>query len=57
MDALKLIPILKKYESCPKCGSTKISNGQGGITVEDDTYTRSCKCGFKITVNEDDKQI
>ncbi|MCC5428679.1 DUF3797 domain-containing protein [Clostridium botulinum] len=47
---------MKKYEKCPKCGNNKIGNGEGGIIIEDDTYTRTCKCGFKITINEDGKE-
>lgn len=48
---------MKKYEICPNCGSTTIGNGEGGIIVEDNTYTRTCKCGFKKTVNEDNIDI
>ncbi|HCL4549710.1 DUF3797 domain-containing protein [Clostridium botulinum] len=56
MDVKTLLPIMKKYEKCPKCGSNRIGNGEGGIIIEDDTYTRTCKCGFKITINEDGKE-
>ncbi|MEG0153007.1 MAG: DUF3797 domain-containing protein [Clostridium sp.] len=57
MEVLKLLKIMPKYEKCPKCGSSTIGNGQGGIIVEDGTFTRTCKCGFKITVDEDGKVI
>lgn len=57
MNVRTLIPIMKKYEKCPNCGSTTIGNGEGAIIVEEETYTRTCKCGFKITVNEDGKEI
>lgn len=57
MNIRELIPIMKKYEKCPKCGSTKIGNSEGGIIVEDDTYTRTCKCGFKITVDKNNKEV
>lgn len=57
MEITKLMPIMKKYEKCPNCGSTTVGNGKGGIIIEDDTYTRTCKCGFKITVDENDKEI
>ncbi|MDU5080255.1 DUF3797 domain-containing protein [uncultured Tissierella sp.] len=46
MYVSKLIPIMKKYEKCPQCGSTTVGNGEGGITVDDTTYKRTCKCGF-----------
>jgi len=57
MDIDKLLEIMARYEECPVCGSTIIGDGQGGIVVEDKTYTRTCKCGFKITVDEDGKVI
>jgi iron(III) transport system ATP-binding protein len=57
MNIYQLMPIMKKYENCPDCGSSTIGNGQGGIIVEDDTYTRFCKCGFKITINENGEEI
>lgn len=57
MYVSELLPIMKKYEICPKCGNDKIGNGQGGIVVEDDTYARTCKCGFKVIVNRDGEEI
>ncbi|NEZ76673.1 DUF3797 domain-containing protein [Clostridium botulinum] len=57
MNSRELMPIMKKYEKCPKCRNNKIGNGEGGIIVEDDTYTRTCKCGFKITVDENSKKV
>lgn len=57
MDVIKLLLIMKKYEDCPKCGSGTIGNGEGGIIIEDETYTRTCKCGFHITVDENNKEV
>lgn len=57
MNAFKLMDIMKKYEQCPKCGSNTIGKGQGGVIVDDNTFTRSCKCGFKMKVNEDGEEI
>lgn len=57
MNAYKLLEIMPKYEKCPNCGSTTIGNGQGGIIVEDETFTRTCKCGFKITVYENGNEV
>lgn len=57
MNAYKLLEIMPKYEKCPNCGSTTIGNGQGGIIVEDETFTRTCKCGFKITVDENGNEV
>lgn len=49
--------IMPKYEICPSCGSDRIGGGCGGVIVEDNTFTRTCKCGFKITVDEDGNEI
>ncbi|WMJ79557.1 DUF3797 domain-containing protein [Clostridium sp. MB40-C1] len=57
MNIRTLLPIMKKYEVCPKCGSTTIGNGEGGIVVEDNFYIRTCKCGFKITVDGNGRKI
>ena len=52
MNMAELMPLLKKYEKCPKCGNTLIGKKQGSTRVEDKTFTRTCKCGFKITVDK-----
>jgi iron(III) transport system ATP-binding protein len=57
MNAFKLLEIMPKYENCPRCGSSKVGNGSGKIIIEDDTFTRECKCGFKITVHENGNKI
>lgn len=57
MNAFKVLQIMKKYNNCPKCGSDQIGNGEGKIAVENDTFTRGCKCGFEITLDENEKEI
>ncbi|MCB2300376.1 DUF3797 domain-containing protein [Clostridium tagluense] len=57
MNLIEVMPIMKKYEKCPKCGNTKIGKRQGSIRIEEDTFTRTCKCGFKIIVDENGKEI
>ena len=54
MNALKSIDLMNKYVDCPCCGNEYIGNGQGGIIIEDDTFRRWCKCGYDITIDEDD---
>ena len=56
MNAVKALEIMTKYQNCPDCGNNKIRNGEGGLIVEDDTFTRKCKCGFSITVDENGKE-
>lgn len=57
MNILKSMNLMKKYTNCPKCGNEYIGNGQGGIIVENDTFRRFCKCGFDITVDENDVEV
>lgn len=57
MKIKEFIALMEKYRKCPNCGNTAIGNGQGGIIIEDETFTRICKCGFKITVNENDQEV
>lgn len=57
MNYFKARKLMIKYAYCPKCGSENLGNGQGGITLENDTFRRWCKCGFDKTVNEDDKKM
>jgi transcription elongation factor Elf1 len=52
MNAFTFLKISEKYNNCPECGSDKIGNGEGTLTVEDDTYTRTCKCGFEVAIKE-----
>lgn len=57
VEALKVVSLIRKYEKCPYCGNDKVGNGEGGLIVEEDTFKRTCKCGFQITINEDGKEI
>lgn len=57
MDFDTVIKLMEKYSDCPKCGNEYIGNGQGGIVVEENTFTRWCRCGFDITINKDDEIV
>jgi hypothetical protein len=57
MNALKTIELLRKYAKCQDCGNDVVSNGEGGIEVTDLTFKRTCKCGWSIEVNEEDRPI
>lgn len=54
MNAGNVIILLKKYRKCIKCGSEKLGSGEGVLEIKDDIFTRSCKCGFNIKIQEDD---
>lgn len=57
MNMVKSMELIKKYSSCPECGSNNIGNGEGGLIVNENTFRRFCKCGYDITVNSDDKEV
>ena len=57
MNAFKLMPLLKKYKKCPQCGNNLIGKHQGSIRVEEVVFTRTCKCGFKISVDANDIEV
>lgn len=46
--------LMMKYNSCPKCGNEYIGDEEGTLLVEDDTFARSCKCGFEITITSEE---
>lgn len=47
----KCIELTEKYGNCPACGNTFIGNGEGGIVIEEYTFDRWCKCGWKVHVD------
>lgn len=57
MNMDQVMPLMKKYEKCPDCYNSMLGKKQGGLRVEEDTFTRTCKCGFKITVDKNGNEI
>ena len=51
MNANKFITVSKKYKKCPSCGASWKGNNLS-ISLENETITISCKCGFNKTVDE-----
>lgn len=51
MDIRESTELMAKYGDCPECGNIYVGNGQGTLNIEDDIFTRSCKCGWKVTVD------
>jgi transcription elongation factor Elf1 len=52
VNAWKTIKLMEKYTVCPECGNEAIGNGEGTLEVTDDTFKRTCKCGWSIEVKE-----
>lgn len=51
--------LMKKYGTCPECGNDKIGGepSQGALIIEDEVFTRSCKCGWSVTVDKRIKHV
>lgn len=43
--------LMKKYGSYPECENKFIGNGEGGMVIEEYTFERWCKCGWKVVVD------
>jgi|GEM_PF-6874879 hypothetical protein len=57
MNAVKAMNLCRKYAKCPKRGSGDLMNGEGSLEVTDDTFKRTCKCGWSVCVDEEDRLI
>lgn len=57
MKSSDVLMLSKRNKECPKCGNEYIGNGQGKLIIDDESYFRSCKCGWNvtITIKEDEK--
>lgn len=53
MNIVDAVELTKKYAVCLECGSDKTGGepSEGAILIEDEVFTRSCKCGWSITVD------
>lgn len=45
--------LTKKYANCQQCGNDRVGGepSEGALIIEDDVFTRSCKCGWSVTVD------
>jgi hypothetical protein len=51
--------LMKKYGICPECGNENVGGtpSQGSLIIEDEVFTRSCKCGWKVVIDRRIKHI
>lgn len=47
-----LTSIMSRYVKCPICGHDKLGQGHGKLIVQDNIFDRSCRCGFRIVIND-----
>lgn len=53
----KLTKVMNKYIECPICGHDKLGKNNGALIVEDNTFERSCRCGFRIVINDKEETL
>jgi iron(III) transport system ATP-binding protein len=53
VNMIKSLKLMKKYSNCPDCGNNLLGKGEGSLVIEDETFTRTCKCGFSVTTDEE----
>lgn len=51
--------LIKRYATCPECGNDRLGGepSQGTLSVEDDVFIRSCRCGWSVTVDRRIKHV
>ena len=54
MNLPTAIEMINKYAVCPQCGSEYVGNGEGVLEIEDNTFKRSCKCGWSVEIKCDE---
>jgi hypothetical protein len=50
MDVIVAMKLIEKYAECPYCGNPCVSNGEGTLVIDDDTFKRTCKCGWSVII-------
>lgn len=52
MNLQKASELIIKYGVCPECKNDKVGAGEGVLSTNNGVFFRSCKCGWKIRVDE-----
>lgn len=52
MKLVDALDLMRKYESCPQCGCNTVGAGTGTLEIDDDTFKRTCHCGWSIEIKE-----
>lgn len=57
MDIKTVARIMDKYIECPICGNDKLGENNGGLIIEEDTFERNCRCGFRIIIDSNENVV
>jgi hypothetical protein len=52
MNIMMVLVLSEKYANCLDCGNEYIGNGEGSLIVTNDSFKRSCKCGWSVEIKE-----
>ena len=52
MNAIRTVQLLGEYAECRNCGSDKLGDGEGTLNIDENTFTRTCKCGWEVEIKE-----
>lgn len=56
MNGWTFTRILNKYKECPECGTSSKTTDMYH-SLENEIITIGCKCGWKIKVDENNKEV
>lgn len=56
MEGLKIVGVLKHYKKCPNCGISAKEEDMC-VDVQEDVIHIECTCGYKVSVDENNKII
>lgn len=47
------LELMKKYNVCQECGNDKVRGepSQGSLSIENEIFTRKCKCGWSVVID------
>ena len=57
MDIKTVTRIMDKYIECPICSNDKLGKNNGGLIIEENTFERNCRCGFRIIIDSDENVV
>lgn len=57
MNIENVIELLDKYGTCPQCGNNILNGNENSLIIEEDSFIRTCECGFKMALNANGEVI
>ncbi|WP_363316697.1 DUF3797 domain-containing protein [uncultured Dysosmobacter sp.] len=51
------IKLIRLFGRCPNCGNDMVGPNDGLLDITDHTFTRTCTCGWTVTVEEHGRRL